>query len=272
MTDTHSMAAEASTAMTHLDRKPTTFDEYKDRYQTIRMQRTDGVLELHLHSDGGPLQWSLLAHNELEDAFLEIGRDRENDVVIMTGTGDEFSGPAIAPGQHPNRRTMTPEIYDPIQWEGKHLLPNLLSIEAPVIAAINGPAVRHAEIPLVSDIVLASEDTYFQDTAHFAGGMVPGDGMHIVMPLLMGPTRGRYFLLTGQRISATEARDIGIVNEVLPKEDLLDRARELAAVLMKQPRLVRRYSRTVLTEDLRQRMHGLLGYGLALEGLARMKG
>lgn len=140
-----------------------------------------------------------------------------------------------------------------------------------MIAAINGPAVRHAEIPLVSDIVLATEDTYFQDTAHFPGGMVPGDGMHIVMPLLMGPTRARYFLLTGQQLSVAEAREIGLVNEVVPRDDLLSRARELAAQLMRQPRLVRRYSRTVLTEDLRQRMHGLLGYGLALEGLARMK-
>ncbi|MDV3128415.1 enoyl-CoA hydratase/isomerase family protein [Mycobacterium sp. 21AC1] len=263
--------ADHAAAMTHLERGSTSFDSYKDRYKTIRMQRTDGVLELHFHSDGGPLQWSLLAHNEFEEAFLEIGRDRENDVIIMTGTGDEFSGPAIAPGQHPNRKIMTPETYDPIQWEGKQLLPNLLSIQAPIIAAINGPAVRHAEIPLVSDIVLAAEDTYFQDTAHFPGGMVPGDGMHIVMPLLMGSTRASYFLLTGQRLSVAEARDIGLVNEVLPRAELLGRARELAATLMAQPRLVRRYTRTVLTEDLRQRMHGLLGYGLALEGIARMK-
>ncbi|RSD10229.1 enoyl-CoA hydratase/isomerase family protein [Amycolatopsis eburnea] len=263
--------ADHATAMSQVDRAPSNFPAYKDRYKNIRMDRTDGILEVRFHTDDGPLQWSLQAHAEFEDAFLEIGRDRENDVVILTGTGDAFSGPAIEPGKHPNRRTMTPESYDPIQWEGKQLLPNLLSIEAPVIAAINGPAVRHAEIPLVSDVVLASEDTYFQDTAHFPGGMVPGDGMHIVMPLLMGPTRGRYFLFTGQRIGAAEARDIGLVNEVLTRDELLPRARELARLLLQQPRLVRRYSRTVLTEELRQRLHGLLGYGLALEGLARMK-
>ncbi|GAB3588341.1 enoyl-CoA hydratase/isomerase family protein [Amycolatopsis endophytica] len=264
-------SADHAAAMSRVDRGPSNFPAYRDRYRTIRMDRTDGILEVHFHTDGGPLQWSLLAHHEFEDAFLEIGRDRDNDVVILTGTGEAFSGPAIEPGKHPNRRTMTPESYDPIQWEGRQLLPNLLAIEAPVIAAINGPAVRHAEIPLVSDIVLASADTYFQDTAHFPGGMVPGDGMHVVMPLLMGPTRGRYFLFTGQKLAAAEARDIGLVNEVLPREELLPRARELAELLLRQPRLVRRYSRTVLTEELRQRLHGLLGYGLALEGLARMK-
>jgi enoyl-CoA hydratase/carnithine racemase len=258
-------------SMTHLDRAPSAFESYRDRYQSITMTREDGILEMAFHTGGGPLQWSLLAHNDLEDAFLQVGRDRENDVVILTGTGSDFSGPAIPPGHHPNRNSMTPETYDPIFWEGKHLLPNLLSIEAPVIAAINGPAVRHAEIPLVSDIVLASDDTYFQDTAHFAGGMIPGDGMHVVMPLLMGLNRGRYFLLTGQRLSAAEAQAIGVVNEVLPKVDVLPRARELARQLLLQPRLVRRYTRTLLTEELRGRLHGLLGYGLALEGVARMK-
>lgn len=261
----------ATPSMTHMVRVETTFDRYKDRYQSIEMSREDGILEMRFHTNGGPLQWSLLAHNELEDAFLEVGRDRENDVIIMTGTGDAFCGPAIEPGKHPNRKIMTPETYDPIYREGKHLLPNLLSIEAPVIAAINGPAVRHAEIPLVSDIVLASDDCIFQDTAHFPGGMVPGDGMHIVMPLLMGMNRGRYFLYTGQKVGAHEAQAIGLVNEVLPKDQLLERARELARQLMLQPRLVRRYTRTLLTEDLRSRMHGLLGYGLALEGLPRMK-
>lgn len=258
-------------SMTHLERAETTFATYKDRYKSIRLSREDGILEVQLHTEDGPLQWSLLAHNELEDAFLEIGRDRANDVIIMTGTGDEFCGPAIAPGQHPNRKIMTPETYDPIFWESRQLLPNLLMIEAPIISVINGPAVRHAEIPLLGDIVLASDTTYFQDTAHFPGGMVPGDGMHIVMPLLMGLNRGRYFLLTGQKISAEEAKAIGLVNEVLPTDQLLGRARELARQLMLQPKLVRRYTRIALTEEIRSRMQGLLGYGLALEGMARMK-
>ncbi len=189
----------------------------------------------------------------------------------MTGTGDEFCGPTIKPGQHPNRNITTPETYDPIFWESKQLLPHLLAIEVPVITAINGPAVRHAEIPLVSDIVLASDTTYFQDTAHFPGGMVPGDGMHIVMPLLVGANRGRYFLLTGQKVSAEGAKTIGLINEVLPAVKLLDRARQLARQLLLQPRLVRRYTRIVMTEDLKARMHGLLAYGLALEGMARLK-
>jgi enoyl-CoA hydratase/carnithine racemase len=257
--------------MIGLERLMSRFDDYAKKYQTIRMRRDDGILEMRFHTNGGPLQWNLLAHNEFESAFLDVARDRENQVVIMTGSGEEFSGPAVAPGSHPNRNIMTPETYDPIYWEGKHLLVNLLNIEVPVIAAINGPAVRHAEIPLLSDIVLAANTTFIQDTAHFRGGMVPGDGMHIIMPLLMGANRGRYFLLTGQKITAEQAMEIGLVNEVLSKDALLGRAWELARMLLEQPPLVRRYSRVVMTEDLKRRMQTLLGYGLALEGIARMK-
>src|SRR6266446_3098948 len=156
--------------MSNFERLRSKFDDYAKKYQTIRMRREEGILELKFHTNGGSLEWNLLSHNEFESAFLDVARDRENQVVIMTGTGEEFSGPAVAPGSHPNRNIMTPETYDPIYWEGKHLLVNLLNIEVPVIAAINGPAVRHAEIPLLSDIVLASDDTFIQDTAHFRGG------------------------------------------------------------------------------------------------------
>jgi enoyl-CoA hydratase/carnithine racemase len=249
----------------------TTLDEYATKYQTVRMRREDGILEMQFHSNGGPLQWSLLPHRELEAAFLDVGRDRDNKIVILTGTGDEYCGPALPPGGHPGRSSMTAETFDPIYWEGKHLLMNLLNIEVPMISAINGPATRHAEIPLLCDIVLASDTVAIQDTAHFQGGMVPGDGVHVVFPLLMGTNRGRYFLLTGQRLSAAEALNLGLVNEVLPREAVLPRAWALARQLLEQTELVRRYSRVVMTEDIKRRLHDLLGYGLALEGLARMR-
>jgi enoyl-CoA hydratase/carnithine racemase len=245
------------------------FAEYSRSFETIDMRREDGILEMRFHTGGGPLQWSLLPHGELERAFLAVGRDRENQVVILTGTGTDFSGPRVAEeGHFLVKDSGSAQQIDHIYWEGKHLLMNLLNIEVPVIAAVNGPAVRHAEIPLLSDIVLAAEEAQFQDSAHFNGGLVPGDGVHVVFPLLMGVNRGRYFLLTGQTLSAREALEYGLVNEVLPRAELLPRAWTLARQLMRRSPLIRRYSRVVLTQDLKRRMHDLLGYGLALESLA----
>jgi enoyl-CoA hydratase/carnithine racemase len=240
------------------------FEEYADRFQFARLEREDGILQMTLHTDGESLQWGSGPHTELPEVFHTIGTDPETKVIIMTGAGDVFTGPAGSSATVPRR---TPEQWDATYWEGKHLLGNLLNIEVPIIAAVNGPALRHSELPLLSDIVLSAPHTTFQDSGHFMSGLTPGDGMHIIYPLLLGMNRGRYFLLTGQMLDATQAQELGLVAEVLPQEELLPRAWELARQLAQQPRLVLRYSRVLLTHKLKQELHDLLGYGLALEGL-----
>jgi enoyl-CoA hydratase/carnithine racemase len=91
--------------------------------------------------------------------------------------------------------------------------------------------------------------------------------MHVVYPMLLGVNRGRYFLLTGQTLDARKALELGLVAEVLPREQLLPRAWELAEQLALQPPLALRYSRVLLTQHIKRLMHDLLGYGLALEGM-----
>jgi enoyl-CoA hydratase/carnithine racemase len=248
-----------------------TLDTYIEKYSTIRMQRRNGVLEVRFHTDGGSLRWGKTPHSEFPDAFADIARDRENRVVILTGSGNEFSGPRATPETTSFTSRPTMERMDRVQWEGRALLMNLLAIEVPVIAAVNGPAWRHAEIPLLSDIVLAAEHAVFQDSAHFISSMVPGDGMHVVFPLLFGMNRGRYALLTGLTISAQEAHQMGVVAEVLPENQLLARAWELAEQLSHKPTLLLRYTRLLFTEYLKRHMQDLLGYGLALESLALME-
>jgi enoyl-CoA hydratase/carnithine racemase len=122
-----------------------TLDEYANKYKTVRMERRNGVLQVTLHTDGQSLRWGFLPHGELPEAFHDIGADRENRVVILTGTGAEFSGPRASPGtsSFPTRPSI--ERIDRIHWEGRHLLMNLLNIEVPIISAINGPAWRHSE-------------------------------------------------------------------------------------------------------------------------------
>ena len=239
-------------------------EEYADRYKTVRMERRDGILQVTFHTRGGSLKWGEPPHREFGYAFTDIGSDPENKVVILTGTGDDFC--AEFDGPRPARRTT--RDWDKVYWEGKRLLTNLLDIEAPVISAVNGPALIHAEIAVLGNIVLAAETAAFQDAPHFPRGVVPGDGVHVVWPLILGQTRGSYFLLTGQKLSAREALDLGVVNEVLPREQLLPRAWELAEQLAERPLLTLRYSRVALTLQIKRLMQDMLGYGLAVEGLA----
>jgi enoyl-CoA hydratase/carnithine racemase len=243
--------------------------DYASRYETIRFARNAGVLELTLTTRGGEALWGVSErslHNELGLAFTDIARDPENKVVLLTGTGNTF----IA-GMDPQERASESDLHamwDRIYPEAVALLENLLAIPVPVIAAVNGPATIHAEVALLSDIVLAAEHAVFADLAHSINGVVPGDGVHTVWPMLLGLNRGRYFLLTGQRLSAQEALALGVVNEVLSTEELMPRARDLATQLAKLPVRMLRHTRMVLVRDLRRRLRDELELGLALEALA----
>lgn len=238
--------------------------DYVNEYETVSVHREDGIIQVTLHTAGGSMLWGEASHRELGYAFADIGADPENRVVILTGTGDDFCANFV-----PNRATRRmPTDWDKTYWEGKRLLLNLLDIEVPIIAAVNGPATIHAEIPVLSDIVLASETATFQDGPHFPRGVVPGDGVHVVWPMLLGQNRGRYFLLTGQTLSAVEARDLGVVAEVLAPELLIPRAWELARQLAERSTLTLRYSRVAMTLNIKRQIQDMLGYGLALEGLS----
>lgn len=245
--------------------------KYADRFSNIVLERRDGILQMRLHTRGGPLLWGFKdaqsVHAQLGDAFYEIGRDPDNKVVIMTGTGDAFM--TGIDEQQKLDGPMTPEIWDRMMKEGKDLLMNLLDIEAPMIAAVNGPVLLHPELPTLSDIVIAAEHAEFADLLHFPwGGTVPGDGAHVWWPLVLGPNRGRAFLLMGQRILAKEALSLGLVAEVVPASQLLERAWAIARELIGKPPLALRYARNVLVQELKRRLLNDLGHGLGIEGLA----
>jgi enoyl-CoA hydratase/carnithine racemase len=240
------------------------FNSYYDKYENVRMKREDGILEVALHTRGGPLVFNGYVHEALVRAFRDIGDDPENHVVILTGTGNEFCAQITGDGFD----FFTPSGYDKILREATKILENILDIQVPMIAAINGPVTAHSEYALLCDIVIAAENAYFQDAAHPAFGIVPGDGLHIVWPEVIGEIRGRYFLLSGQRLSAAEAREYGAVNELVARDALLPRAWELARHMKKQNPLTLRYTRMALSNRFRRRLQEGLPYGLALEGIS----
>src|SRR6201982_1619070 len=240
------------------------FESYRNKYKNLKMKREDGILEVALHSGGEPLVFNGYVHSALVGAFREIGDDSENHVVILTGTGDEFCTRITPEGFD----FFTPTGYDKILREGTKILENILDIQVPMIAAINGPVTVHSEYVLLCDIVLAAETAYFQDAPHRAFGIVPGDGLHVVWPEVIGEIRGRYFLLSGQKLSAVDAKEYGAVNEIVSREALLPRCWELARHMSRQSPLTLRYTRMALSTRFRRRLQESLSYGLALEGIS----
>jgi enoyl-CoA hydratase/carnithine racemase len=243
----------------------TDFDAYRNKFPHAKLTRSkDGVLEVVLHTDGDTLVFNGYTHEEFVDLFHQIGQDVGNRVVILTGAGNAFIDRIDPEGFD----FFSPQGYDKIYREGKKVLSNLLDIPAPVIAALNGPTTVHSEYVLLADIVLATPDTVFQDKPHFAFGIVPGDGIHSLWPEVIGSIRGRTFVLTQQIIGAEEARTLGVISEIVPRERLLERAREIAGRIVRLPPLTVSYTRVALTQKLRRLVEESVGYGLALEGIS----
>jgi enoyl-CoA hydratase/carnithine racemase len=241
------------------------FSSYQDRFANARLTRSEsGVLEVALHTNGGILVFNGHTHEQFVDLFHEIGSDTENRVVILTGSGSAFMETITPEGFD----FFSPLGYDKIYREGKKTLMNILDIEVPIIAAVNGPVRLHSEYILLCDIVLATPTTVFQDKPHFDFGIVPGDGVNLLWPEVIGSVRGRYFLLTRQELPSETAKDWGVVNEILPAGKLLPRAREIAEQLAKLPPLTTHYTRVALTQRLRRIIDEGIGYGLALEGIS----
>jgi enoyl-CoA hydratase/carnithine racemase len=241
------------------------FDAYRDRFPNARLNRSKtGVLEVALHTDGGTVVFNGYTHEQFVDLFHAIASDPDNRVVILTGSGAAFMESISSEGFD----FFTPQSYDKIYHEGKKVLMNILDIEVPLIAAVNGPVRLHSEYILLADIVLVTPSTVFQDKPHFEFGIVPGDGVHLLWPEVIGTVRGRYFILTRQEVDAQTAKEWGAVNEIVPADKLLARARDIAEELAKLPPLTTRYTRIALTQKLRRIIDEGVGYGLALEGIS----
>jgi len=242
----------------------TTLSDYQARYQYIVLSRdASGVLTVRFHCRGEKFVWGFPQHEEVADCLLQISRDRENKVVIVTGTGDVFLDefepvPDMAAMFKPTFKDFCSHHLA----VGHRLIQNHLDVEVPMIGVVNGPAGIHAELAVLCDIVLCADDAYFSDTAHFPNGITPGDGVHIVWPELLGVNRGRYFLLTGERIYADEAKRLGIVAEVMPRAKLEARAKALAAELARHDGIMLRHTRAVLVQKLREEAARLLPLGL----------
>jgi enoyl-CoA hydratase/carnithine racemase len=238
--------------------------DYSTAYRSLKLTRdANGVLVAEFHSNGGPFTFTAQDHTEFVDAFFRIAQDRANKIVILTGAGGEFI-PEIDFSSFGN--VADPDVWSQVHDEGVQILENIANIRVPVIAAIEGRAHVHSEYALLASVVVGAESATFQDVAHFAGGIVPGDGIFTTWSYRAGPARAEAFLLNPQPLTARVAYEWGVVAEVVPDGKALSRARELAALYLKAPEVTRRNTRVHFIQPLKERIVREVGYGLSLEG------
>ena len=239
-------------------------DDYLAAYRSLKLTRdSEGVLVAEFHSNDGPFTFTAQDHTEFVDAFYRIAQDRANKIVILTGAGGDFI-PEIDFSSFGN--VADPGVWDQVHDEGVQLLENIANIRVPVIAAIEGRAHVHSEYALLANVIVAAEGATFLDGAHFAAGVVPGDGIFTTWSYRAGAGRAEAFLLNPQPLPARTAYEWGVVAEVVPNGKALSRARELAELYLKAPEVTRRNTRVHFIHPLKERIVREVGYGLSLEG------
>jgi enoyl-CoA hydratase/carnithine racemase len=237
---------------------------YFNSYRSLKITRdAQGVLVAELHSSGGPLTFTALDHTEFVEAFYRISQDRENKIVILTGAGGEF---IIGVDWQSFGDVADPGVWSQVHDEGVQVLENIANIRVPVIAAIEGRAHVHSEYALLANMIVAAEGANFLDGAHFAAGVVPGDGIFTTWSYRAGAGRAEAFLLNSQPLTARTAYEWGVVAEVVPNGKALSRARQLAELYLKAPEVTRRDTRVHFIQPLKERIVREVGYGLSVEG------
>ncbi len=243
-----------------------THPAYFDAYSTMALSRSPaGVLTLRFHTKDGPAAFSGTMQAEFPLALNEIGADRDNRVLVLTGTGDRF----MTDVERESLGDLTkPGVWDQIFSRGRQTMQHLVDLEMPIVSAANGPASIHSEWVMLADIAVAAETTVFSDYSHPAFNTVPGDGCALIWEEVLGLNRSRYLTLTGGSFTAQQALEWGVVAEVIPVDQVLIRAQEIAEQLAAKPQMLTRFLSVVIRQRLSRRVAEGVQLRMALEGLA----
>lgn len=203
---------------------------------TVLLEKHAGYAILTLNR---PAQKNALSR-DLRAAFVaaldDCCADPDVRVLIITGAGDAFcAGFDLKELGSGNSATAAEEVNNAMARA-------MEAFDGPIIGAVNGHAITGGfELALACDLLIASEHARFADT-HARVGILPGWGLSQRLPRLIGLSRAREIAFTGLPVHARQAREWGLVNHVVPAEELLPRARAMAeAMCACVPEILRQY-------------------------------
>ncbi len=226
------------------------------KYKALTISRKGKILTIAINSPSTKNAVNHQLHEELGKVFLEANRDDDSDVVILTGTGHRF----CAGGDFSWFQEMIdkPELWiRDVVPTAKQIISGLLDLEKPIICRLNGAAAGlGASIALLCDIVIAADTAVIGDP-HVKAGLVAGDGGAIIWPQLVGFARAKEMLMTGRMLTAREAHDIGLINHVVPSEELDARVGAMAQELAEGATLAIKWTKAVMNLELK-RLHVLM--------------
>lgn len=234
------------------------------KYPDVLVKIEEGVLTLTLNSPENNNAFPAGMHYTLSRIWDDIMDDPEVRVVVLTGAGKTFSGGGDAAKMQ--RKIDNPEDWDRFTVpEARRLVFRMLECDKPIIARINGDALGlGATIALLCDISVMSETARIGDS-HVKVGLVAGDGGALIWPQLIGLSRAKEYLMLGELIPAPEAWRIGLVNHVVPPDQLDEKVYGIAAKFARGASRAIRGTKQALNMPLRQTAHALMDLSMSLE-------
>ena len=234
-------------------------------YQHILIEKDNGIALLTMNRPEKLNATNFRMHYELSRIWLDLGNDPEVRVAVVTGAGSAFS--AGGDFEVVEQAIGNAEVVGNNMKEASDLVYNMINLDKPVISAINGVAVGAGlAVALLADISIASEKARFTD-GHIRLGVAAGDHAAVIWPLLMSMAKAKYYLLTCDFLDGKEAERIGLVSLVVPPEELMPKAMEVARKLADGPQPATRYTKKALNQWLRMGAHTAFDYSLAVEML-----
>jgi enoyl-CoA hydratase len=234
-----------------------------ESFTALRVERVGPVLRVTIDNPASELNTvDARLHHELTALFAALRDEREARAVVLTGSGRAFSAGGDLEW-FPELRDV--ERLDALRHDARQLITDLLDVELPIVAAVNGPAVGlGASIALLCDVILMADDATVADP-HVRVGIVAGDGGAVIWPLALGPARAKQYLLTGDPLTAHEAERVGLVNRVVPAAELDAEAMAFANRLAAGAPLAVRYTKLAVNKLVKEALNVAFDTSTALE-------
>ena len=232
-------------------------------FRCLEVERLGDVLRITIaHPTSALNAVDEALHEDLTALFAWLRGEREARAVVLTGKGRAFS----AGGDFEWFPTLRdPERRDRLRRDAKQMIWDLLDVELPIVAAVNGHAMGlGASLALLCDVIFMADTATLGDP-HVRVGLVAGDGGAVIWPLILGPARAKQFLLTGDALSAAEADRIGLVNKVVAAADLQTEALAFATRLAEGAPLAVRFTKMSVNKLVKDALNTAFDYSTALE-------
>ena len=236
-------------------------------YHRMRFDYEGRVLTVTIEGNGVNAVDAAM-HEDLARVFADLQRDRDSDIIVLTGRGRAF----CAGGDFDwfQEQINDPRTFRDIGHEAKRIVGGLLDLEKPIICRMNGAAAGlGATIALLCDVIVAEENAKIGDP-HVKVGLVAGDGGAVIWPQLIGFARAKEFLMTGDLMTARRAAEIGLVNYAVPAAELDSKVAELVEKIAANPRWAVRWTKTVMNIQLKDIANKLMDASIAYEMASNM--